>query len=287
MTKPDAEAGAVSSSNSPIGVFDSGIGGLTVVREILRQLPNEHVIYFGDSARVPYGGKSVETVTRFSIENTRFLLRHGIKFIVVACNTASALAMPTLLRRFEIPMIGVITPGAEEAVRRTKSLRVGVIGTAGTVGSKAYDNAIAEIDPDCSVEGVACPLFVPLAEEGWVDGDVPMRVAETYLKPLRESGVDTVILGCTHYPLLRSTIGAVLGEGIDLVDTAESTVLEVGRRLESLGLLREVSEPGTRRFFLSDVPVRFREIGGRFLGETIEDLTWVEQSEIPWYERSN
>jgi glutamate racemase len=195
--------------------------------------------------------------------------------------------MPALQRRFDVPMIGVITPGAEEAVRRTERRRIGVIGTTGTVGSRAYDAAIAERAPDCIVEGIACPLFVPLAEEGWVEGDVPRRVAETYLRPLRESGIDTVILGCTHYPILRSTIGEVLGEGITLIDTAESTVREVCRRLESLDLLRIERGEGSQRFFLSDVPVRFGEIGGRFLGEPIQDLTWIEQSDIPWYERSS
>jgi glutamate racemase len=312
MTTPGANVSpsTIPSRDHPIGVFDSGIGGLTVVREILRQLPAEDVIYFGDSARVPYGGKSVETVTRFSIENTHFLLRRGIKFLVVACNTASAMALSVLQKRFEVPMIGVIVPGAQEAVRRTKSRKIGVIGTTGTIGSLAYERAIAEIAPDCTVEGAACPLFVPLAEEGWTEGDVPLRVARTYLEPLSKSGVDTVILGCTHYPILRPVIAEALGKGITLVDTAEATVAEVRRELEKRNLLRDTvakdagrdsgrlgggaGEPGTgqaarsignHRFFLSDVPVRFREVGGRFLGEPIEDLTWVEQSEIPWYER--
>jgi glutamate racemase len=290
MTIPPAASAETHSTEDmrerPIGVFDSGIGGLTVVREILRQLPNEHVVYFGDSARVPYGGKSAETVTRFSIENTRFLLRRGIKYLVVACNTASALALEALTRRFDVPMIGVITPGAREAVRTSRRRRIGVIGTTGTIGSKAYDRAIAELDPDVEVMGAACPLFVPLAEEGWIDGDVPHRVAENYLAPLRGSGVDTVILGCTHYPILRPVIAEVLGEEIRLVDTAEATVRLVREDLSARGLIRvEGSGDGDCRFFLSDIPLRFREIGGRFLGEEIENLTWVEQSDIPWYER--
>ncbi len=272
-------------NDRPIGLFDSGIGGLTVVREILKQLPSEDVVYFGDAARVPYGGKSAETVTRFSIENTRFLLRREIKFLVVACNTASAVAMPALRRRFDLPMIGVIAPGARSAVRKTRAKRIGVIGTSGTIGSAAYEEEIRGLDPDCSVEGVACPLFVPLAEEGWIEGDVPARIAETYLQPLRDSGVDTVILGCTHYPLLRGVIAAALGEGIELIDTAAAAVDEVARMLDGLGLRRDANAPGDHRFFLSDVPVRFREVGGRFLGQEIDDLTWVEQSEIPWYER--
>ena len=271
----------------PIGVFDSGIGGLTVVREILRQLPAEHVLYFGDSARVPYGNKSVETVTRFSIESTHFLLRHGVKFLVIACNTASALAMTALQRRFAVPMIGVITPGARAAVRRTSNRRIGVIGTTGTINSGAYVKAIADLDPACSVEGAACPLFVPLAEEGWTEGDVPRRIAEIYLEPLIKTGVDSVILGCTHYPILRGVIADVLGPKITLIDTAESTIAEVRERLDAGHLLRpdDSGRPGGRRFFLSDIPVRFREIGGRFLGEEIESLTWVEQSDVPWYER--
>jgi glutamate racemase len=271
----------------PIGVFDSGIGGLTVVREILRQLPDEHVLYFGDSARVPYGNKSAETVTRFSIESAHFLLRHGIKFLVVACNTASAFALTTLQRRFDIPMIGVITPGAREAARRTKNRKIGVIGTTGTINSRAYEAAIAEVDPHCTVEGAACPLFVPLAEEGWTEGDVPRRIAETYLAPLVRTGVDSVILGCTHYPILRAVIADVLGDSIRLIDTAESTVSEVRERLATGRLLRDgaTATTGERRFFLSDIPVRFREIGGRFLGHPIDNLTWVEQSDLPWYER--
>jgi glutamate racemase len=269
----------------PIGVFDSGIGGLTVVREILAQLPAEHVVYFGDSARVPYGSKSPETVTRFSIENTHFLLRRGIKFLVVACNTASALALPVLTRRFEIPLIGVIAPGAREAVRRTRKKKIGVIGTTGTVGSRAYEKVIAELDPACTVDAVACPLFVPLAEDGWIDGDVPLRIAKTYLDPLIAKGVDTVILGCTHYPILRPVIAEVLGPSIELVDTAQSTVGEAREQLEALDLRRVRAGHGDRRFFLSDVPARFAEIGGRFLGTPIDDLTWVEQSDLPWYER--
>lgn len=269
----------------PIGIFDSGIGGLTVVREILRQLPNEHVIYFGDSARVPYGSKSPETVTRFSIENTHFLLRRGVKFLVVACNTASAVALPTLARRFEVPLIGVIEPGAAEAVRRTKNRRIGVIGTTGTIQSKAYERSIEAIGGGYQVEGVACPLFVPLAEEGWTDGEIPRRVAETYLRPLAEKGIDTVILGCTHYPILRPVIADALGPGIAPVDTAEATVRAVGERLDALELRRASAERGERHFFLSDIPLRFREVGGRFLGEGIEDLKWIEQSDLPWYER--
>lgn len=269
----------------PIGIFDSGIGGLTVVREILRQLPNEHVVYFGDSARVPYGSKSPETVTRFSIENTHFLLRRGVKFLVVACNTASAVALPTLARRFEIPLIGVIEPGAAEAVRCTRNRKIGVIGTTGTVQSKAYERSIEAMGGGHEVHAAACPLFVPLAEEGWTDGEIPRRVAETYLRPLIERGIDTVILGCTHYPILRPVIAEVMGSGIALIDTAEATVRAVGDRLDSLGLRRASAEKGARRFFLSDIPLRFREVGGRFLGEGIEDLKWIEQSDLPWYER--
>ncbi len=284
-TEPDLPRREGVPSERPIGVFDSGIGGLTVVREILRQLPSEHVVYFGDSARVPYGSKSPATVTRFSIENTHFLLRQGVKFIVVACNTASAVAIDTLSRRFEVPLIGVIEPGAAEAIQRTRNGKIGVIGTSGTIQSQAYVRAIEAIDRRVGVEGAACPLFVPLAEEGWIDGEIPRRVAETYLLPLIEKGIDTAILGCTHYPILRPVIAEVMGSGITLIDTAEATVRAAGERLESLGLRRDSKERGERRFFLSDIPLRFREVGSRFLGEGIEEIQWIEQSDLPWYER--
>lgn len=274
-------------NDRPIGVFDSGIGGLTVVRQLMAHLPREHILYFGDSARVPYGTKSPETVTRFSIENARFLVRRDVKFVVVACNTASALALPVLQRRFDVPMIGVIEPGARAAVQVTRNKRIGVIGTLGTIASGAYERLILGLDGACTVTEVPCPLFVPLAEEGWTDGPVVEQVARIYLEPLLETGIDTLILGCTHYPLLKEVIARVAGRGVTLVDTAEETVRMVRQQLESLGLLRDGPEAGEgeRRFFVSDIPAQFSQVGGRFLGTPIMQVEWVDQSDLPWFER--
>jgi glutamate racemase len=287
MSEPQLRAGEASQNDRPIGVFDSGIGGLTVVRQLMAHLPREHILYFGDSARVPYGTKSPETVTRFSIENTRFLVRREVKFVVVACNTASALALPVLQRRFEVPMIGVIEPGARAAVRATRNKRIGVVGTIGTIASGAYERLILALDAGCTVAEVACPLFVPLAEEGWTDGPVVEQVARIYLEPLLESGIDTLILGCTHYPLLKDVIARAVGRGVTLVDTAEETVRLVRQQLESLGLLRDDpgAGEGARRFFVSDIPAQFSQVGGRFLGTPIMQVEWVDQSDLPWFER--
>jgi glutamate racemase len=274
-------------NDRPIGVFDSGIGGLTVVRQLMAHLPREHILYFGDSARVPYGTKSPETVTRFSIESTRFLVRREVKFIVVACNTASALALPVLQRRFDLPMIGVIEPGARAALQVTRNKRVGVIGTLGTIASGAYERLILSLDAGCTVAEVPCPLFVPLAEEGWTNGPVVEQVARIYLEPLLENGIDTLILGCTHYPLLKEVIARVAGPEVTLVDTAEETVRMARQELELLGLLRngEGAGEGERRFFVSDIPAQFSQVGGRFLGTPIMQVEWVDQSDLPWFER--
>jgi glutamate racemase len=272
-------------SERPIGVFDSGIGGLTVVRQLIARLPREHILYFGDSARVPYGTKSPETVTRFSIENTRFLVRRDVKFVVVACNTSSAIALPVLQRRFEMPMIGVIEPGARAAVAATRNRKIGVIGTVATIASGAYERMILSLDPACTVVEAPCPLFVPLAEEGWIDGPVVEQIGHIYLDPLLATGIDTLILGCTHYPLLKEAIAGVMGGAVTLIDTAEETVRTVRDHLERLELLREEGEVGKRRFFVSDVPARFSQIGGRFLGDSLLEVEWVDQSDLPWFER--
>jgi len=275
----------------PIGLFDSGIGGLTVVRQLMLRLPREHILYFGDSARVPYGIKSPDTVTRFSIENTRFLVRRDIKYLVVACNTASAMALPILQRRFEVPMIGVIEPGVRAAVSTTANKKIGVIGTTGTIASGAYERMILDLDPACTVVEAPCPLFVPLAEEGWTEGAVVEQIAHIYLDPLKESGIDTLILGCTHYPLLKESIARVIGPQVTLIDTAEETVRLVRRELERLKLLRlegsggEDNGEGERRFYLSDIPAQFSRVGGRFLGQPILEVEWVDQSDLPWFER--
>lgn len=285
---------------APIGVFDSGIGGLTVVRELLARLPHEDVVYFGDTARVPYGNKSAETVTRFSRENTHFLLRRGVKMVVVACNTSSATALETIQREFELPVLGVIEPGAEAAVAATRNGIIGVIGTKATVGSHAYERAIARRAPEVRVVSRACPLFVPLAEEGWTEGEVPERAARAYLAPLLEAGIDTLILGCTHYPLLGVTLQKVAGPGVTLVDTAVATVHQVAALLAARGLTApgfvtapcdapvssaSASARARRQYFVSDVPTEFRQVGERFLGQQLESLVWVDQDDLPWYER--
>jgi|AMFO01.1.fsa_nt_gi glutamate racemase len=270
----------------PIGVFDSGIGGLTVVRHILDRLPGEDIVYFGDSARVPYGTKSPETVIRFSHENTRFLLRRGVKFLVVACNTSSAVAMESLERNFDVPMVGVIEPAVEQALAATRKGVVGVIGTRATVGSGAYERGLKRRDPAVEVVSRACPLFVPLAEEGWFDGPVVEEVARIYLEPIVASGADVLILGCTHYPLLREVIARVVGPGVRLVESGEAAVEVMRQRLGELGLLKPGDGRGGRaRYYVSDIPLRFQEIGERFLGRPLGEVTRVEQADLPWYER--
>ncbi len=270
----------------PIGVFDSGIGGLTVVAAIRRTLPNERVLYFGDTARLPYGNKSVDTVTRFSREITRFLVRRDVKALVVACNSASAMALGTLARELTIPVLGVIEPGATAALARTRTGRVGVIGTSATVRSNAYREALTARRADVAVVQVATPLLVHLVEEGWVDGDVPRRVVEHYLTPFGEGRVDTVILGCTHYPLLTGTIASVLDANVELVDSAGETA----NALERLVREHDLAAPdrvggGELECFASDAATDFARLGERFLGHPLHSVRTVEQSDVPWYER--
>jgi len=258
-----------------IGIFDSGVGGLTVVHALLAALPAEHLIYLGDTGRYPYGTKSAETVTRYSVENADFLAGRGIKLLVVACNTASAVALPALESRYDVPVVGVIMPGARAAVARSRNRRVGVIATERTIASGAYQQALRALDPGLEIYTRACPLLVPLAEEGWVDGDVPRSVVETYLGSLRRSGIDTLVLGCTHYPLLRPVIAEAMGEGVALVDSAEETAREVSAALAAKGLAR--AGQGSTSFFVTDVPDRFVRIGQRFLGTRVESAVRVER----------
>lgn len=263
----------------PIGVFDSGVGGLTVVKELIRQLPNENIVYFGDTARVPYGIKSKETVIRFSIENILFLLKQDVKLICVACNTASSVALPVIKRSFKVPVVGVISPGVREAVYATKNKRIGVIGTRGTIRSRAYESEIRQLDPKVKVTAVACPLFVPFAEEGWLSGDVVLEVARTYLKPLKAACVDTVILGCTHYPLLKPVIKKVLGENVTLIDSAKQVAIDVKKILAAEGLLNS-SRRGKHKFYVSDNPEWFRDLAERFLGRSLKDVKKVNEGTI-------
>ncbi len=248
------------SRNAPIGVFDSGVGGLTVFREIMRQIPNEKIIYFGDTARVPYGSKSQETVTRYSEQIVRFLKTFQVKTIVVACNTASAYALDTLEKDSDVPMIGVVKPGAKSAVQVTGNGRIGVIATEATINSQIYTEYIKELNSDVTIYGKACPLFVPLVEEGLLKDPVTDEIARRYLAELIDIDIDTLILGCTHYPLIRSTLGRIMGERVTLVNPAYETALELKKMLESLDLLND--EPpglgsGQYRFYVSDKAEKF------------------------------
>jgi glutamate racemase len=249
----------------PIGVFDSGVGGLTVVRELIRQLPSEDIVYFGDTARVPYGIKSKETVIRFSIENILFLLKENVKLICVACNTASSFALPVILNHFRVPIVGVIGPGAKEAVYATKNKRVGVIGTRGTIKSRTYEAELKRLNPKIKVTAVACPLLVPFVEEGWLSGKVVREVAAEYLEPLKEARVDTVILGCTHYPLLRPVIKEIMGDKVTLIDSAKQVAMEVKQILSDNAWLN-ANGRGRHKYFVSDNPEWFSSIAERFLG---------------------
>ncbi len=257
---------------SRIGIFDSGVGGLTVQRAVLDALPAADTLYLGDTARVPYGTKSAETVTQYSLRNARFIARHGIDVLVVACNTASAVALPALRAELSVPVLGVVEPGALVAARASRTGRIGVIGTQGTISSGAYQAALRRERPDAVVTARACPLFVPLAEEGWTDPDdeVVRGVVARYLAPVREAGVDTLVLGCTHYPLLAAAIARAM-PGVTLVDSAAAVAAEVRERFGA-GAAR-VAE---HRFFVTDAPERFLAVAGRFLGRPVTSAEHVD-----------
>jgi glutamate racemase len=284
IRNPNSE---IRNSNLPIGIFDSGVGGLTVYRALHEHLPNERFVYLGDTARVPYGTKSLATVERYAVENAEFLAARGIKLLVVACNTASALALPAIREALSVDVVGVIGPGARAAVEasgKTKGKGIGVIATESTVQSGAYTKTIARVDSTIVVTERACPLFVPLTEEGWADAEVARTVADTYLKDLR-SKIDTLVLGCTHYPILKSVIQEAVGEQVKLIDSGEATAKEVKRLLETKGLAR--SEQGTNaqdrrlcddldHFYVTDAAERFARVAERFLGSKPARLEAVE-----------
>jgi glutamate racemase len=270
----------------PVGVFDSGIGGLTAVRELFRVLPGESVIYFGDTARLPYGSKSQDTVTRFSLEIASFLVRQNIKCLLVACNTASSYALETLSRRLEVPVVGVIEPAARAAVAASPGGRIGVIGTYGTVGSGAYAAAIERLMPGAGVISRACPLFVPLVEEGWIDHAVTRTVAAEYLREIRNGDLESLILGCTHYPLLAALIGELMGAGVTLVDSGAEAARATGQLLRERGQLAPGSS-SQHRFYLSDEPRNFGRIAQAFLGGPLPQPVVVDQTDLPWFERSH
>ncbi len=267
-------------NNKAIGIFDSGVGGLTVFKEVKKVLPSESIIYLGDTARVPYGIRSKETVTRYSIENTEFLLSKGIKLLIIACNTASSLSIEEIKKKTSIPVIGVIEPGARAALRATRNKKIGVIGTEATIKSRAYPEAIKKIDSSVEVFSKACPLFVPLVEEGWTSGTVTRLVAEIYLKELKEKGIDTLILGCTHYPLLKPVISEVMGEDVQLIDSAVETAIVVKKIIEDNGL-RNCSNKPYYNFYVTDSPERFISVGERFLEEKIDNIEKVNLELLP------
>jgi glutamate racemase len=258
--------------SAPVGVFDSGIGGLTVAHEVIRQLPHESVLYFGDTARVPYGPKSPDTVRRYSREIAGFLRDQGVKSIVIACNTATAHALTVLRDEFDMPVIGVVEPGARAAVSVTTGGRIGEIGTVGTIKSGAYERAIRAINSDVFITARACPLFVPLVEEGWTDHEATRLIAREYLAPLVAADIDTLVLGCTHYPLLKPLLREVLGPDVRLIDSAEETAAETARTLAAASLAAPSDADPTYRFVASDDPLQFLQLGQRFLGDTIEGV---------------
>lgn len=263
--------------SNAIGVFDSGIGGLTVVRELLKIMPQEPIVYLGDTARVPYGNKSRETVLQFSTENVLFLLHHEVKLIIIACHTASSFALPFLEKHFNHPILGVIEPGVEMALKATRSGRIGVIGTQSTIGSQAYPHAVARQGGKVKLTQTACPLFVPLVEEGLFHDRLTFEVVSRYLKPLKAARVDTLILGCTHYPLLKQVIRRVMGPKVILIDSARQVAFKARDLLESLELslpIRNGSRP-MRRFYVTDEPRHFEELSLRFLGRRVGDVQKV------------
>jgi glutamate racemase len=261
---------------APLGVFDSGVGGLTVVRALRHHLPGEDIVYLGDTARLPYGNKSPETVVRYTRACVSVLLEHGIKLLVVACNTATAHALPTLERELDVPVIGVLEPGSRAAAARSQRGHIGVIGTRGTIASGVYQQALARLAPRARVLARPCPLFVPLAEEGWVEGPVPEQIAEHYLAEFREAGVDSLLLACTHYPLLINTLSRVMGPNVAVVDSADATAETVADALDRLHERAAPGRAGALACMVSDSPERFAETGRSFLGEAIVHVEWVD-----------
>jgi glutamate racemase len=265
----------------PIGIFDSGVGGLTVAREVFRLLPAEDVVYFGDVGRTPYGGRSKEIIIKFTAQDIAFLVEQDVKFIICACNSASSVALEVLAPNYKIPMIGVIGPGADAAVSKTKTGRIGVIGTRATINSNAYANLIHAINPDLKVFSLACPLFVPLAEEGYIDKEATYMIARDYLRTMLDVEVDTLILGCTHYPLLKHVIADVMGGQVTLIDSGEETARTAFQALADASLLnsRMSQMPkveSEQRFYVSDVPDKFSQVATRFLGRIVDNITRVD-----------
>lgn len=265
---------------NPIGFFDSGIGGLTVVKAVSKLLPNENIVYFGDTARVPYGGKSNDTVVEYTLQAANFLLRKNIKLLIVACNTASSVALKELRRFLTIPVIGMIEPGAKAALHESSSGKIGVIGTRGTINNKAYSNELKKLNPKLKVYEKACPLFVPLAEEGWLDHKATELIAKEYLAEIKDKGIDTLVLACTHYPILIDVIQKAVGKKVRLVDSGSPAAKLVEEYLNGRGLRNISNHLGRSEFFVSDIPTKFQEIAERFLGRKITNINKVELEEL-------
>ena len=263
------------SDQRPIGVFDSGVGGLTVVRQLLKRLPWESIVYFGDTARIPYGTKSESIVRRYALEDSFFLLDKNVKVVVVACNTASAIAVPMLKQILPVPVIGVIEPGAQAAVQYSKNKKIGVIGTAATIRSHSYNKEIQALAPEAQIISQACPLFVPMVEEGWTDDETTYLVAKRYLQGLRQNKIDTLILGCTHYPLLKNAIQKTVGSKVKLIDSGVETATAVEQILNKNKLLVDVEQIPKNYFYLSDMPYKFQEIAERFLERSIPHVETI------------
>lgn len=261
--------------NNPIGIFDSGVGGLTVLKEIRRKLPTEKLIYLGDTARVPYGNKSKDTIIRYSIENTKFLMQFDIKLLVVACNTSTATSLRILKENFNIPIIGVIEPGAKKAVEITKNNRVGIIGTEATIKSSAYEEEIKHLNKKISVFSKPCPLFVPLVEEGLLKGAIVDDVIAYYLDFFKNKGIDTLVLGCTHYPLLKKSIGKFFHNMVNIVDSAKETSNMVLNLLKNKGLLSDRSNSIEPDYYVTDAAERFLKVGKTILGKDLEKVSVV------------
>jgi glutamate racemase len=261
---------------SPIGIFDSGIGGLTVAKRIIAMLPNENIVYFGDTARVPYGTKSNETVIEYSYQDAQFLITQNVKLIIVACNTASSIAINKLKEKFDVPIIGMIEPGTHLALESTRNGRIGVIGTDATISNKAYSSELNKAEKNLKIIEKSCPLFVPIAEEGWLDHEATKLIAKEYLQDLIDFGVDTVILGCTHYPLLSGVIQEVMGDDVKLIDSGMAASLEVEDYLTGRGVRNDSNQLGTQRFYVSDLPAKFKSVAERFLGTEVKHIEKIE-----------
>jgi glutamate racemase len=260
--------------NSSIGIFDSGLGGLTVAKCIMEELPNESIIYFGDTAHLPYGNKSKESIIKFSLSNVSFILKHDVKIIVVACNTSSAIALNALKKSIDLPIIGVIKPAVNKACEITRNKRIGVIGTIATIKSRVYSNAIKKKNKNIKVFEKETPLFVHLVEEGWIDHKITYEVAKEYLYPLKKEKIDTLILGCTHYPLLKKVIQKVVGEEVNLIDSAEEVANEIKKIIIKNNIMNNSNKPSFK-FFVSDMPARFKELAQIFLNKKIDKVSLV------------